>query len=107
MKKPNYTKDFMKFWFIYPKVWNAGKHRWIREEKCNAYAVWVGMDAEDKAHALYAAQFEKQDKFQWHAPRWLAERKFDDCDMPEEEGDHLPEELTTDVFKQVPSGINK
>jgi len=103
MKKPAYTKDFMKFWFVYPRVWNSGKHRWIREEKSNAFVVWEYMTAEDKAHAMYAVQFEVQDKFQVHAPRWLAERRYDDVDMPEEEGEHLPTEMKN-TLRDVPSG---
>ncbi len=97
MKKPSYTLGFMKFWMAYPQIFSSSKHKWIREGKSNAAVVWEYMNAEDKAHAMYAVQFEKRGEYQLHAVRWLAERRYDDIDMPEEEGEHLPEPMTNSL----------
>ena len=98
MKKPSYTSDFMKFWMAYPKILEGNE--WRRRGKCEAAIVWEYMTAEDKAHAMYAVQFEKPKPMRLWAKRWLADRLYDDVDMPDE-GDRLPEELTNNVFKVV------
>ena len=76
-------------------------HSWKRKGKAEAAVVWEFMTAEDKAHAMYAVQFEKPCKYRLWAKKWLCERLYDDVDMPEEEGEHLPEAMTN-VVKSVP-----
>ena len=104
MKKPNYTADFMKFWMAYPQVKRVvkGKIKWSRIGKGDAIVVWECMDAEDKAHALYAVQFVESGDFNLEAGHWLQRRRFDDFEIPEEEGKHLPQNLTS-CLKSVPS----
>lgn len=102
MKKPNYTNSFMTFWMAYPKILE-GKV-WKRRGKCEAAIVWEYMCAEDKAHAMYAVQFEKPKPMRLWAKKWLAERLFDDVDMPDE-GERLSESMTN-VLKPVPSKVN-
>ena len=103
MKRPSYTPDFMKFWFAYPQLKRIvnGKVKWKRVGKAEAAIVWEYMTAEDKAHAMYAVQFEERGDYNLEAAHWLSKRRYDDIDMPEEEVHHLPEELTTNVFKTV------
>ena len=105
MKKPNYTPDFMKFWMAYPQVKRIvnGRAKWNRIGKSECAIVWEYMDAEDKAHAMYAVQFEERSDYALEAAHWLGRRRFDDVDMPEEEGEHLPDEMTN-IMKSVPSG---
>lgn len=97
MKKPSYTPDFMKFWMVYPQIFSSSKHKWVREGKSNAAVVWEYMNAEDKAHAMYAVQFEKRGQYQLFAAKWLAERRYDDVDMPEEKGEQLPRRMTNSL----------
>lgn len=103
MKKPPYTKDFMKFWFAYPQLKRIvnGKVKWKRIGKSEAAIVWEYLDAEDKAHAMYTVQFEERGDFNLEASHWLSRRRFDDTDMPEPEGEHLPQSMT-DSIKRVP-----
>lgn len=107
--KPKYTEEFMRFWYRYPKQLYRNSGKWLRPDKAGAFKEWELLDDEDKAHAMYSVEFYralKTEAFTWHARRWLFGRRFDDWDMPEPEGEHLPEKLT-DVFKQVPSGPDK
>ena len=101
-KNGSYTPDFMKFWFAYPKILESNE--WKRRGKCEASIVWEYMAAEDKAHAMYAVQFEKPKPMRLWAKRWLAERLYDDVDMPDE-GEHLPESMTN-IVKIVPDAPN-
>jgi len=96
MKKPNYTESFNKFWMTYPKIFEDASHSWRRRGKAEAAVVWEFMDAEDKAHAMYAVQFEKPCQYRLWAKRWLGERLYDDVDMPDE-GERLPESMTNSV----------
>ena len=103
MKKPRYTNEFMQFWMAYPQVKRVvnGQVVWKRIGKNNAFVAWQYMDAEDKAHIMYAVQFEKRGDYGLEAANWLVQRRFDDVDMPEEEGEHLPASMTN-VIKIVP-----
>ena len=102
-KRPNYTPGFMKFWMAYPKVLESNE--WKRRGKCEAAVVWEYMCAEDKAHAMYAVQFEKPKPMRLWAKKWLAERLYDDVDMPEI-GERLPPELTNSMKGVPESRIN-
>ena len=102
-KKPNYTADFMKFWMAYPKILESNE--WKRRGKNEASIVWEYMCAEDKAHAMYAVQFEKAKEYRVWAKKWLAMRRYDDVDMPDV-GERLPPELTTSMKSVESGGVN-
>jgi len=101
--KPIYTDEFLRFWKLYPKQYHPGTNTWIRPAKAEAFEQWEHLDDEDKSHAMYSVMFYRRLKGQyiWHARRWLRNRGFDDWDMPEEKGEHLPESMTN-VVKIVP-----
>jgi hypothetical protein len=97
----DYTPEFEQFWKHYPRRQNS-QGAWIREGKYEAMIIWNQMCVEDRKHALYAViLYEKsRPKLPKDACRWLKYRRYDDTDMPEEEGQHLPASMTT-VLKNV------
>ncbi len=102
----DYTPEFEQFWKSYPRRQNS-QGAWIREGKYEAMIIWNQMGAEDRKHALYAVViYEKgRPKLPKDACRWLKYRRYDDFDMPEEPGHHLPASMTN-VVKAVPIGID-
>jgi hypothetical protein len=98
-----YTPEFLIFWGRYPKRLFPDKGAWLRPGKQSAMRVWATMAAEDKAHAMYSVSlwFNVRPKYPQNASTWLNQRGYDDWDMPEPEGEHLPEEMTN-VVKLVP-----
>jgi hypothetical protein len=106
--KPKYTEEFLRFWKLYPpryheagrpKAGGGMEHYW-KTGKRDAFNVWRDLSDEDKKWAMHSVKFLRKGQYVKDAFRWLRDSRFEDIDMPEEEGEHLPEEYTN-VIKIV------
>ena len=98
-----YTPDFLAFWKEYPRQCANGV--WTRPCKHEAFLVWLKMSDSQRNHAMYSVgQYRKTIKgglYVAHARTWLNQRRYEDWDIPEETGEHLPGKLTSKVGQVV------
>ena len=106
--EPAYTSDFLSFWFLYPQQNSNG--RWFKPGKWEAFLVWFDMPEELRSHAMYSVKLYKEcvkdGRYVCHARTWLHQRRYEDWDMPEEKGEHLPASMTANVLKGVPKATD-
>lgn len=105
-----YTDEFEKFWKLYPKRWNRNSGLYVKRKKPLAFKKWQRLPQGIRDKCLRVV------KKIWKAEggsesvrdcvTWLNQEGYDEIDEPEEQVQHLPESMTANILKIVPSEVN-
>ena len=97
-----YTADFEKFWYKYPRRWNKDLGIWVKRKKYPAFLKWQKLHPEIQQECLSKVKLVK--KYEGSAVRdcvtWLNQRGWEDI-----EEDYIPvlsKENADAILKPVP-----
>jgi len=98
-----YTKDFEKFWKLYPKRWNRDLGIWVKRKKWPAFEKWQKLPKKIKQRCLEIVHLIKDAE---GTPRdcvtWLNQRGWEDIETTSKTKIGLPREMIEGLLKDVP-----
>ena len=105
-----YTKEFIKFWKLFPgRAHEGGRPRadgsyeyYWKIGKRKAMEEWHKLSDHQKKWAMYSVRFMRKGKYVPDAFRWLRDGKYEDIDMPEKR-ESMPANVVP-IMKGVPQG---
>jgi len=102
----NYTDEFQRFWKAFPSRWNRN-YGYVKRKKVPAFKAWqkLSQDIRDKCLRIVKQIKRSEGEAVRDCVTWLNQEGWEDIDEPEEV-QHLPEQFTTDVFKEVHKPID-